>query len=431
MDKIKRRILLLVGMIAGAVMLLNGCGETEQEEEEKTITLLASQNWIKEIDRKLFLEFEEQTGIKVELLLTPDDGYEALAGTYLAGGSSAVDIFMFPVGQMIETTGLDKIALDHSGESWVDNMEDWALKEGSCGGKLLGFNTWGIDYEGILYNKTFFKENHLEAPDTWEEFLALCDQIRRLGTAPLYESINTSWHTRSWVAGLTPLMEEEEPFFREKLNKSMDYKFEDLDCFAEGLEQIRQLLAPGENGGARYYTSNGMADDFEGSYRYLTERKAVMMFTYSAYAAELESYGSKDAWGMFPVPLLDNRTAVSNGGGMAKFINKHSQNIDESRKLFEFLAESENLEAYYSARKDLVAAAFKNVESVHTTDAAREILERTEKEPVIMFTKDVSYIDPNMYQYFQGFSDGTCSVEQFVRNCDAYREEMFGDGEKE
>ncbi len=48
-----------------------------------------------------------------------------------------------------------------------------------------------------------------------------------------------------------------------------------------------------------------------------------------------------------------------------------------------------------------------------------------------MFTKDVSYIDPNMYQYFQGFSDGTCSVEQFVRNCDAYREEMFGDGEKE
>ena len=116
---------------------------------------------------------------------------------------------------------------------------------------------------------------------------------------------------------------------------------------------------------------------------------------------------------------------------MAKFINKHSQNIDESRKLFEFLAESENLEAYYSARTDLVAAAFKNVESVHTTDAAREILERTEKEPVIMFTKDVSYIDPNMYQYFQGFSDGTCSVEQFVRNCDAYREEMFGDGEKE
>ena len=96
--------------------------------------------------------------------------------------------------------------------------------------------------------------------------------------------------------------------------------------------------------------------------------------------------------GMFPVPLLDNQTAITNGGGLAKFINKHSQNIAECRQLFDFLAEQENLQAYYNARTDLVTAAFSDVKSACETEATQEILKRSRQTPCVMFTRGGSHI---------------------------------------
>lgn len=431
MIKLGKKLFAIFGNVSLVVFLLSGCGKdlTEQQDSEHmestAITLLASQNWIREIDRILFQEFEEETGIEVRVLLTPDNGYKSLVGTCLSGGNNAVDIFMFPVGSALTSMGIQNMAVDLSDESWVADLEDWALESGSYQGKVIGFNTWGMDYEGILYNKSFFQEHNLEVPDTWEGFLTLCDQIRTLGIVPLYEGINGSWHTRSWVDGLTPVLYKERPDLPEYLNAGPDHKFADISCFSEGLEQIRQLFSEKEDGVPQYYISDGQDEDFKGSYQYLKERRTVMMFTYSAYAGELEAYGSQDEWGMFPVPLLDNQTVISNGGGMAKFINKYSHQAEACKKLFQFLAKKENLERYYDARTDLTTSAFRDVKSVHTTDATREVLSRSKEEPVVMFVKDVFYTDPNLYQYLRGFANGTCSVEQAVKNIDTYRKEMF------
>ena len=150
-----------------------------------------------------------------------------------------------------------------------------------------------------------------------------------------------------------------------------------------------------------------------------------MMFTYSAYAAELAANGSTDTWGMFPCPLLDNTIGVSNGGGISKYINKNSQNIDACKALLSFLAEPENLETYYAARTDLVTSAFKDVKSVSATTATTEMLERSTVMPEIMLLKDVMYWDPNQYTYMQGFAAGTTSVDDYINGLDAYRATMF------
>lgn len=426
MGRFCKKMVVLAAFIGFGIALLSGCGRREPQivetrrPEEITITILASRNWIKEIDRQLFQEFEEETGIEVKLLLTPDSGYGTLLGTCMSGGSDAVDIFMFSAGSGVIETGIHEIAVDLSEEEWVDELEEWALKSVRCEGKVIGLNTWGEDYEGILYNKTFFQEHGLEVPDTWEDFLSLCDRICELGTVPFYEGINSSWRTKSWVYGLTPALYQEIPELPEYLNAGAQHKFGDIAAFREGLEQIREFFSE-----KKYYTSDGRDEEFQGSYQYLTERKAVMLFTYSAYAAELKAHGSRDAWGMFPAPLLDNQTAVSNGGGIAKFINKNSRNVQACKELFRFLTRKENLERYYKARTDLVTSAFQNVKSVQATEATKEILDRSKETPCVMFTKDVLYTDSNVYQDISGFADGTCSVKEFIRKYDEYREKMF------
>jgi ABC-type glycerol-3-phosphate transport system substrate-binding protein len=128
---------------------------------------------------------------------------------------------------------------------------------------------------------------------------------------------------------------------------------------------------------------------------------------------------------MFPAPMLDNTVAISNGGGISKFINKNSKNIDASKALLNFLAQSENLETYYAARTDLVSSAFKDVKSVSATTATKEMLERTTSEPPVMAMRDVNYWDPNIYKYMQGFASGKTSVDDFIKSIDDYRATMF------
>lgn len=418
----------LTGLAAGdEATLVPAPRETVKEgakDSEESITLMASQNWIKDVYRELFKKFEKETGTEVKVLLTPDNGYSTLLGTTLSGGSNAVDMFMFAAGSEAVSAGLPEAALDLSGEEWVSNMEDWAKKANSYKDKVIGFSTWGIDYEGILYNKTYFEENKLEVPKTWDEFMALCEKIKSLGVTPLYEGINGVWHTQSWAYSLTPQMYKEKPDFVEYLNKSKDNKFADIKSFKDGMTQVADLLAKKD-----YYTNDGQSEDWFGSYTSLQSRETVMMFTYSAYPAELAANGSKDTWGMFPVPLLDNQQTFGNGGGISKYINKNSDKTDTCKELLKFLAKEENLETYYAARTDLVTASFKNVKSVKPTEATKEILSIHKGDIQTNFVKDVLYWDTNIYEYMQGLAEGSTTVDEFITNVDDFRATMFDTAE--
>lgn len=386
-----------------------------------SITLMSSQNWIKDIDRELFDAFEAKTGVEVKVLLTPDNGYSTLLGTSLSGGSNAVDMFMHAAGGEMISAGIPEVALDLTGEPWAANYEDWATKANTVDDKLFGFSTWGVDYEGVLYNKTLFEEKNWQVPTTWNDFMALCKTISDDGIVPLYESINGVWHTQSWFYGLTPVILKEKPDAAAYLNAGKDNKWADIKAVGEGLTQIKELLSATP----KLYTNDGQSEDWFGSYPAMQNRECAMLFTYSAYPAELAANGAKDEFGMFPVPLLDNTVGVSNGGGVSKYINKNSQNIEACKALLNFLAEDENLEKYYSARTDLVTASFKDVESVSATTATTDMLARSTATPEIMLMKDVLYWDADMYKNMQGFAAGTTTVEDFIASMDNFRATMF------
>ena len=405
----------------------DGQEEAKGAAAGSTITMMASQNWIKDIDRELIEKFKEETGIQVKLLVTPDNGYSTLLGTSLADGSDVVDIFMYDAGKPMVSLGVPDMALDLSNEPWAANMEDWAVTANTYEDKLYGFSTWGVDYEGVLYNKTFFDENNLKPAETWEEFVALCDSIKELGKTPLYEPINGVWHTQSWFYSMTNVLNHEAtPGAAEWLNESKDNKIASLKTAKEGLTQIAELLnAKDANGKPKYYTNDGQSEDWFGSYTSLQNRDTVMMVTYTAYPAELAANGCKDDWGMFPLPVAGTDSINANGGGISKYVNKYSQNVDACKAYLEFLAKPENLDTYYAARTDLVTAAFKGVTTVKPTNATNEALERSKEEPAVRIMNDMLYWDPDLYKYFQGFAAGTTTPDQFLENMDTYRATMF------
>ena len=50
--------------------------------------------------------------------------------------------------------------------------------------------TYGVPYvanaAGVLYNRAMFKEHGWEIPKTWEELMALCEEIQKEGILPFY-----------------------------------------------------------------------------------------------------------------------------------------------------------------------------------------------------------------------------------------------------
>lgn len=404
----------------------NNSKKQDEKKKNGSITLMASQNWIKDVDRTLFEKFKKETGIEVKVLLTPDNGYETLLGTSLSGGSNAVDMFMYSAGSPMVSAGIPEVALDLSNEKWVSRLEPWAVAANTYNNTLFGFSTWGIDFEGVLYNKSYFDENSLEVPKTWDGFMQLLDTIKGLGKMPLYENINGVWHTQSWLYAMTPVMLEEDPNFIYKLNESADNKFASSKKLKQGLTQLYELLNAKENGKPKYYTNDGQSEDWFGIYPSMVNRDTVMLFTYSAYVSELKQKESTDEWGMFPLPIAGNTKGVSNGGGISKYINKNSKNIDLCKELLNFLSREDNLEEYYGARSDLVSASFVGVKSVKPTTATKEIIELSGGADVpVMMMRNILYWDPDMYKYFQGFAEGTTSVDQFMTNIDNYRATLF------
>jgi len=402
--------------------------EGAKEEGPKlaeSITLMASQNWIKDIDRELFARFKEESGIEVKVIVTPDGGYETLLGTTLSGGSNAIDIFMFGAGNAFISAGIQDIAVNLSDESWVDRYEPWAKEATSYNGNVYGFNTWGIDYEGILYNKSFFEENNLEVPGSWNEFVALCDRILELGKIPLYEGINGVWHTSGWIYAMTPAILAEKPDFVSWINETPDHKFASLASTRLGAEQFEEFFSARKDGKPKYFTNDGQAEDWFGSFPSLINRETIMMFTYSAYEKQVISKGSEDKWGMFPCPIAGSDAVVNNGGGICKFINKSSDNIEECKMLFNFLTREDIINTYYAQRDDFAAPAFQNVTAMTVANATVEAVKYSTELPPTMILRTMLYWSSDIYKYCQAVAAGTGTGMDILNNIDEYRATMF------
>lgn len=65
-----------------------------------------------------------------------------------------------------------------------------------------------VEYWGVWYNKAIFAKYNLSIPRTWDEFLAVCDTLKKNGVTPLEETVQGRWPTfimfEQLIAGESP-----------------------------------------------------------------------------------------------------------------------------------------------------------------------------------------------------------------------------------
>jgi len=86
-------------------------------------------------------------------------------------------------GQLADLTQLfDAESID--GGKIRETLNPVALEAGEYGGKILVLN-YALEVYGLWYNKTLFDKKGWKPAETWQDFLALCEEIKRDGIAPM------------------------------------------------------------------------------------------------------------------------------------------------------------------------------------------------------------------------------------------------------
>lgn len=383
-----RRLLVCGLSLSMAAGLLMGCGgskesgnstETDSAEsaagstaEEadaggaqgsgKTITLAASQNWIVDVDRELAAKFEEETGIKVDFQLSPDDQYQTIIKSKLNTGEGP-DIFMSYSGTKLKDFNPEQNMVDLSNESWVSSLQQWAIDTSSYNGKLYAQNTAGVDdTNGVLYKKSVFEENNIKVPENYEEFKTACDELQAAGITPIYEFVKDLWHTHYWMEGASALALANNPNLYDELNTNK-IGFADVPEFVTAMEQLQEMEAAG------YFGENHMSNIYDNSYEALASGNYGMIIIHGSYPNEMAMNidgVNPEEYGMFPSPLVDNGYATLTAGGTTKCINANSDNVEEAKQYFEFLAREDNLKTLYAEKTTYVSSSVEGIEASPT-----------------------------------------------------------------
>ena len=205
---------------------------------------------------------------------------------------------------------------------------------------------YGVPYianaAGMLYNKDMFAEKGWDIPETWDEFIALCEQIKAEGEVlPLYLGFLDTWTILSpWNSMLVELVPSDHI---RKVNAG-EAKF--ADYYREPAEKLLKLLEYAEDG--------PMAYSYEDACTAFARGQSAMFPCGSFAVPQILGANPEMNIGLFAMPACDSpddRIIVS---GVDLCWNMTAANEDHRKEIYEvidFLNEPDNLQTYCDDQK--------------------------------------------------------------------------------
>ncbi len=166
----------------------------------------------------------------------------------------------------------------------------------------------GYPWSAIYYNRELFQELGLQPPQTWDEFLVVCEQLKDFGITPLSLSSNDPSVAMFWFEYLN-LRINGAAFHRQLLRGEIS--FEDSRVLAV-LERWQMLFANGYFVERPADISNleSLMALVRGDQGRVDGRKAAMLLTHSALLAELPP-AFQEELDFFRFPILDPSIPVA------------------------------------------------------------------------------------------------------------------------
>ncbi len=169
---------------------------------------------------------------------------------------------------------------------------------------LAGENT-----NGIIYNKTYFDENGLEEPATYDEFIELCEKIVELGDMdPLVVGGGDLWHmgflfNKAWD---DQVISQDPDFIAHCYEGTKDFSDPTVKAVFAEMQQIMQ------------YAQKGWASTPDAQITtFLVNDMAAMMFSGTHMFTQILSADPEFELGWFPIYSPDGKLRLVGGSGIS------------------------------------------------------------------------------------------------------------------
>jgi raffinose/stachyose/melibiose transport system substrate-binding protein len=327
-------ILVMITLLLPCTMLLAQGGA-----EKSAVIELTHTNWRPEdltAWTKIYSEFEKDiSGISIESTPRPTDRYFSSVEIDAEGGvlDDMVNIWqnrvwnndMFQRGYLMDLTGLidniDKMPDHHKYNFSTDDGRIFALPVAS-------------QYTGMLYNKKIFRDNGIVIPETWDEFIAVCDTLLAKGITPLMFQGKDAWHIHyAFDLMMKPYLGGTE-FLDDLLDHTYDFR---SDGFVSALERFLTLRKyfPADFMGLGYSDAQNMT---------ATGQVAMWPGCGSWEVLTLKNINPAVELGVFAVPVDPGMTPyvtvfTDSGIAISKFSSKEKQ--DAALKFINWIGTSE------------------------------------------------------------------------------------------
>ena len=324
-----------------AAMLLSGCGKSDDAKGKTVIELVQYKPEAVDVFEQLEEEFNathDDIQLKIE---SPNDAMTILKTRFIRedypdilgiGGDINYSYFVDSdiLADISDYEGLNIIK-----PAYVDILEglEFVPTEG----------TYGVPYvanaAGILYNRDMFKEHGWKIPETWEEFIALCDQIQSEGIQPLFFGFKDTWTCLApWNALAVDLAPAD---VCKQVNRGETTFTEE---YQEIAEKMLELLQYGQDGPFAYGYNDACTAFANGE---------CAMYTIGSYAVpQIKSVNPEMNIDSFVMPGCDKEedNVLNSGVDLQFCVTSACKNKEAAYEVLDFLLEHDSIQMYINAQ---------------------------------------------------------------------------------
>lgn len=175
------------------------------------------------IRRIIDMFHEESKGIEVTLIEFSNEKYHEWFNSWQ---EEDVDILVWFAGYQLLELG-ENGEIYPITEYWNDNEMNKSFP--AIKGSIFGDNgeVWALPISyyhwGFYYKRKLFEKHDLQKPKNWNEFLALCEELKNIGITPLGMGVKNNWPAASWFSYLNLRLNGIE-FHKELLSGKASYR---------------------------------------------------------------------------------------------------------------------------------------------------------------------------------------------------------------
>ena len=423
----KRKIIAALLAAAMTVTMAAGCGnksESSSVSDDGTITLKVFSNLPDRkngqglVEQMIIDEYmEENENVKIEVEALDEEAYKTKFKAYaMEGMPDVVNIWGQP--SFLDEV-LDAGVLAELNEA---DYADYGFLEGSLEGFKKDGKLYGLprntDVAVIYYNQKMFEDNGWEVPDTYDELLALAEDISAKDIIPMAMDGGDGWPMAVY---LSDLMFQISGDYRETAADALESGDFSDPLFAQATELLKDSVDAG------LFQTGYDSQDYATAMNLFTNGQAAMFYmgSWESSMATNEDIPEEIRTNIrvFTMPVVEggkaNATDIEawNGGGYG--VSANSEVKDEAIKFLNYMYQPEKLSKYgWENGVGMSAQDQSDYMTGEETELMKQIVDIVSTSTSVSGTP-LNDLGPSAFKTsieseIQGVSNGSESVDDFL-----------------